>query len=232
MKLKEKEEAINLRKQGKSIREIVKKLKVSKGSISRWVRDIELTEEQLKKLDTNKINNRFGNRKYYYISKKNINNYKEKRKEYQENGRNLFKIYKEEPNFVAGIMLYWAEGGKGRNSINFSNSDADMISIFLKFLRKYFNINENKLTFNLQYYTNNGISEENVNEFWKNKLNLKDFQKRKDYIDYRPIKNMGRKVGKCPYGICRIVYNDVKIIQMIYGAIKEMANINNDKWLN
>ena len=42
------QEAIRMRKEdGKSIGDIAKKLVVSKGSVSRWVRDVELTEEQM-----------------------------------------------------------------------------------------------------------------------------------------------------------------------------------------
>lgn len=42
--------AIELRKQGKSYNEIVEELGVSKSSVSYWVRDVELTEEQQQKL--------------------------------------------------------------------------------------------------------------------------------------------------------------------------------------
>ena len=47
MKLQEKFNAIRLRKQGKSYREIKKRVGVSKGTLSLWLRDIELTHRQL-----------------------------------------------------------------------------------------------------------------------------------------------------------------------------------------
>ena len=36
---------------------------------------------------------------------------------------------------IAGIMLYWAEGTLKRSTVDFSNSNPEMIKIFLKFLR-------------------------------------------------------------------------------------------------
>ena len=46
MKLKEKEESRRLRSEGLSITRIAKQLNVGKASVSYWVRDIVLTEEQ------------------------------------------------------------------------------------------------------------------------------------------------------------------------------------------
>ena len=34
-------------------------------------------------------------------------------------------------------MLYWAEGSKRRNCVEFTNSDPDMMRRFVKFLRRY-----------------------------------------------------------------------------------------------
>ena len=50
MKLKERLKAIHLRKLGKSYSEIRKKVKISKGTLSLWLRNIKLTPEQEKRL--------------------------------------------------------------------------------------------------------------------------------------------------------------------------------------
>ena len=46
MKFKEKIRAIQLRKQGKSYSEILKKISVSRSTISLWLRNIKLTRKQ------------------------------------------------------------------------------------------------------------------------------------------------------------------------------------------
>ena len=62
-KTKEKEEAIRLRREnGLSLREISEKLKVSKGTVSVWVRGIELSKEHQERLD--KLGNRCFSGKY------------------------------------------------------------------------------------------------------------------------------------------------------------------------
>ena len=46
--------AQSLRKKGLSIKDIEKKLKVSRSSVSLWVRDVELTKKQIESLYINK----------------------------------------------------------------------------------------------------------------------------------------------------------------------------------
>jgi transposase-like protein len=47
MKIQEKNEAIRLRKLGQSYKEIKRKVDVSKATLSLWLRDIQLTPQQL-----------------------------------------------------------------------------------------------------------------------------------------------------------------------------------------
>ena len=218
MKLKEKEQARNLRKEGYSLKQISQQLKVSKGSVSVWVRDVKLSDDLIKKL----VNTRFGNtytRDYF----------KKIREKYQQEGRELIKDC--DKNFVAGLMLYWGEGRKGKNAINLSNSDPDLLKFFLIFLKTYFNVQKKDITFNFQWYSGNGLTQEEVKNFWLKKLDLEESNLRKAYIDYRPTLNLGRKTGKCLYGVGRININSTEILHKIYGAIQEFAGFEHAKWL-
>ncbi len=53
MKKEEQVKSVELRKDGMSLNEIASKLNVSKSSVSLWVRNIELTAAQRKKLSKN-----------------------------------------------------------------------------------------------------------------------------------------------------------------------------------
>jgi predicted transcriptional regulator len=64
--------AIDLRKQGKSIKEIAKILKVSQGSVSVWVRHIILTDEQKKILSYRSSKHLLGGRKKGTKTKRRI----------------------------------------------------------------------------------------------------------------------------------------------------------------
>ena len=60
-KLKEKQRARKLRKQGLSYKKILQKVPVSKGSVSLWCQDIKLTPKQKTRLENNqKENHRKG----------------------------------------------------------------------------------------------------------------------------------------------------------------------------
>ncbi len=130
MKTREQEQARALRVQhGLSIREIERLLGVSKSSESRWVRDIELTREQLRRLDRrNPIHNQQRNG-----SAANAQRARGRRAEFQEEGRR--RAREADWSYTAGCMLYWAEGEKSRNAVRFSNSDPEMMRFFIAFLR-------------------------------------------------------------------------------------------------
>ena len=95
MKTKEKTIAIQMRKAGNSLGVIAKELKVSKGTASKWLRNIKISKDQLRKLNR-------GTNSYM---KKCL----ELRMQYQEEGR----IFAKRGNLrhAIGCMLYWA-GGK------------------------------------------------------------------------------------------------------------------------
>ena len=222
----EKEKARNLRKvNGFSIKDISKKLGIAKSTISLWVRDIELSEEQIFKLREKSKSN------FFLTGLKNPNYifFRERRKLYQESGKNL--ILNCDKNFIAGLMLFWGEGSKSKNMVTLSNGDPELLKFFVNFLKKYFNVKNEDITFRFQWYSGNGISQEKVEDFWLKKLKIEKFCMRKCYIDYRPIKNMGKKIGKCLYGIGCVRVCNTEIVHKIYGAIQEFVGFERPEWL-
>src|SRR5262245_11876478 len=109
-------EARAMRTDGMAVRDIAKKLGVSKGSVSTWVRDIILTDEQVEALKARQ--RRYAGQNAG--SQTNRKKFMEKRRAYQEIGRE--KAREGRPLHMAGCMLYWAEGAKTKNSVNFVNS--------------------------------------------------------------------------------------------------------------
>jgi transcriptional regulator with XRE-family HTH domain len=180
MKLKEKESAIKFRKEGLSLKQIAEKLGVSKGSVSLWVRDIKLSEEQKIKLNPTLGGNTYA-RDYF----------QKFRKEYQKEGRALIKDSTKD--FIAGLMLFWAEGSKDRCSVIFSNSNPYMIRFFLQFLIKYFNVDKNNVAFSFQWYSGNSLTFKKVKNFWLDTLDLTEKNLKRCYIDNRYPMAPGKK---------------------------------------
>lgn len=131
--------ARKLRKQGMSILAIAKKVGAAKSSVSGWCQDIQLAPEQEKALQKSNA------RREAQVkgARANVIKHRKKRRKYQEEGRQ--KAHEGDPLHLAGCMLYWAEGAKGRNEIKFVNSDADMLVRFIKFMRENLQILDDKI---------------------------------------------------------------------------------------
>ena len=154
-----------------------------------------------------------------------VEKFKEKRYEYQKIGQDILK--NEEKDFLVGCALYWAEGEKRRNSTVFVNSDPNMIKFMISFFRKYFNIPNERFSIRFNCHLDNGLSYQDVENYWLNLLNLPQACVRKSTIK---TNNTNRTV-KYPYGVCSLsVLNGTETNQAIFGAIKEIANINKDSW--
>lgn len=223
MKIELKEAARKMRKdEGMSVRKIAERLMVSRGSVSKWVRDVELTDQQ--KIELGTIGFEKGDN--YRQSVKD--SFRNRRKEQQLIGRNRAKI--EDNTYAFGCSLFWAEGDKSKNQMTFTNSDKNMIKLFFTFIKSKFNVKDEEWRISFNCYLNDGMSIEDIGDFWTNFLSLPKSCLRKATIKSKYYNNTSKQ--KHPYGICRIRLNRTDIVQQIYGSIKEYAGINDeDLWI-
>ena len=185
--------------EGLSVKEIARRLDISVGSASLWVRDVPLTEIQKEKLSQNNpaINRQInGAKKWSDISR-------QLRQKAQEDGR---KLVKATPThlLIAGSMLYWAEGSKAKGQVRFVNSDVNMMKFFVRFLREIFLIPNEDLAISIYCYSDNGISFEDIKQHWLVELKLPLSSLRKCRVDCFPSSSYGKKKGKLPFGVCHL----------------------------
>ena len=226
-KVEELKKSRELRKEGYSLGEISKLLKVSKGSVSLWVRDVEMPED--KKLE---LLERTENKLTLSIKSANLANtekFKYLRELYQEEGRKLAKL--NDPHFFSGCMLYWAEGNKSRRDLVFTNSDPNMLKYFISFLLKYFNIEYKDISISCLYYSTNLVETNEVEKYWINILKFPVTCLRKTTINRTKRTSNKERQERTKYGVLRIKIGSVKILQMIYGALQEIANFSNKDWI-
>jgi hypothetical protein len=122
------------RYEGRSIKEIARLLPVSKSSLSLWVRDIALTDEQHAALQArNGLHERQRLANAAMSAKART-----RRVAAQDDGRR--RAREADKLYVIGCMLYWAEGSRNRNKPVFTNSDPEMVRVFLNFLRSAFDV--------------------------------------------------------------------------------------------
>jgi hypothetical protein len=228
-KIAKQEEARALRKQGKSIKEISINIGCPTSSVSRWVKHVELTKEQQEYLNScNPVKNVLKRGPGGSISK--ALTWYERRRTFQDEGRELARS--SDRDFIAGIMLYWAEGARSRNrnSVKFSNTSAPMVSLFMRFLKKYFQVEDGKIAVSFYCHLNNGLSLDDIETYWLKVLGLEKKNLRKSYIESKRIVS-GMRKNVHPYGVCNLVVHDTRIIQQIYGAIQEYARFSEPLWV-
>jgi transposase-like protein len=226
MKSKEREEARLLRSGGCSVCEIAEKVGVSKGTVSLWVRDIQLTEEQQAiLLSRNPAFN--GQMKGAKVRKENAFTI---RKEWQAEGRKMAES--KDPHFIAGCMLYWAEGSKSRNVVSLANTDIDMLRFFVGFLRRWFGMKDEEFGLKVQWYTNSGNTTEGVQKYWTDALDLPIGCVRKFQTDVVSKYSQKKKGNKHPFGTCSVSVCRTDVLQKIYGAIQEFAGFENRVWIS
>jgi hypothetical protein len=136
--------AVKLRRNGLSIGAIARELEISKSTASIWCRDIELSPSQRDLLTQNAI--KAGHRGRMIGAEVN----RQKRMRSIENAREwantLLQDISNRDLLVAGVVLYWAEGGKGgRGRFDFANSDPSMIRFMVLWLEVIMNVSKSEL---------------------------------------------------------------------------------------
>jgi transcriptional regulator with XRE-family HTH domain len=227
MKTAEREQARTLRRdEGRSIKEIARLVGVATSSVSAWVRDIELTPNQHEAL-------RLRNPAYngqFKGSAVNAERWRKRRIAYQEEGRRLAR--RGEQLHVAGCMLYWAEGARARNQIRFSNSDPEMARFFVGFLRAYFELRDSDIRLTCNLFADHVQRQREIEEFWLDTLGLPPSSLCKSTVNVYSKYSKKKRRNKLPYGTCRIVVSQTRVVQSIYGAIQEYAGFQRKAWLD
>ena len=70
-------------------------------------------------------------------------------------------------------MLYWAEGSKQRNGVVLTNSDADMLVLFVRFLRECYEVSTARMNLTINCHLNNGLSLDEIEAWWLARLGLR-----------------------------------------------------------
>lgn len=134
---------------------------------------------------------------------------------------------------MAGCMLYWAEGSKGRNVLHFANSDVRMVKFYCRFLSASLHVAREDITLHLNANTGNGLSVRDIEDHWLRELDLPRQALRGHVLNHRPTSSSGKKKDRLPYGVVNIkVKRSTHLIQHIYGAIQEYGGFEEPGWLD
>ena len=186
--------AFELRKQGKTYREIEKLLGVSRSTLCDWFRNQEWSKH-IKKSNIDR---------HIKISIEHLNKMNEGRrimleKKYQkieEDAEKEFNIYKNDPLFTAGLMLYAGEGDKLQKSvIRLANTDFNLHKVFIRFALEFLKIKLSNVKFSILLYPDLDIKK--CKDKWSKELNipLSNFHKPQIIQGKEKIKRLHFGVG-------------------------------------
>lgn len=151
------------------------------------------------------------------------------RRRYQDGGRALAGA--REPLHVAGCMLYWGEGWKAKNQVHISNSDPELLRLFVAFLRVYFHVCDEDVLITCNLFADHQARQHEIERFWLEALSLPESSLRKSIVNVYSKDSKKKRLNKLPYGTCRVVVNQTAVVQSIYGSIQDYGGFERPEWL-
>jgi transcriptional regulator with XRE-family HTH domain len=225
MKTAERLEARRLRRLGWSVREIECYLGVSRSSVSLWVRDVQLSEDQVAELQRRSATSPGQLAGAVANVALGVN----RRRDYQLEGRE--RVKDGDWLHLAGCMLFWAEADKHRNSVRLANSDPELLRLFVTFLRRCYDADVTRIGISCNLFADHVARQREIEAFWLRTLGLPSSCLRKSIVNVYSKYSEKKRRNKLPYGTCKVSYNDTHTVQSIYGAIQEYAGFDRPDWL-
>ena len=171
MRAKERDKAIELRiKHQWGYGMIAKKLGVPKSTLSFWLRDLPpLSPERILELRREAWGRGEAGRELFRQTMR-------KKREARENKlyvkiKESFRKVSSQGYFIAGLMLYLAEGDKrDQYSIGLANTDPQLISFFIWWLQEFLKVPTSKIKVQLHLYESMNLDAER--DFWVKETGL------------------------------------------------------------
>jgi len=164
-------EIFKLRKQGKTYRQIEKLLSVSRSTLCDWFKNEEWSRH-IKNSNTDKhikISTE-------HLLKMNAGRKLKLQKMYEEvekEAEKEFEIYKNDPLFTAGLMLYAGEGDRlDKGTIRLANIDFNLHRIFIRFCGKFLKTDRGKIKLSVLLYPDLDIHV--CTQKWLSELNISE----------------------------------------------------------
>lgn len=199
------------------MRDIAKKLHVSKASVSLWVRDVPLTKAQRRKLSKNGFS-------IDAIEKRRlarINRTKRAHQAIMNNAAKAIPALSQREVWLLGVALYWGEGGKTNHGCaRLSNSDPAVIQFMMRFFREACKVPEEK--FRGHVHTFSHLNKQRAEKYWSEVSGIPRKQFFKTYT--KPSIASKKKKDSLPYGTFQIYVNDTKLFLTIMGWIEKLKS--------
>jgi len=180
-----------LRGLGLSYGEIMELIPVKKSTLATWCRDVELTRVQIQEIKERRAQEPGIPR----------DTQRKRRAEVARIRRAAaarVEALIEDPLWLAGITLYWAEGSKTRNHLRLANTDPKALRLFISWVRCYI---DPDAQFSIQLHLHEGNDEPAARAYWRAATGLTDSNFYKTFV--KPA-GTGHRKNHIPFGVCTV----------------------------
>ena len=181
----------DLRHLGLSYGEIMELIPVKKSTLATWCRDVRLTTDQIEAIRQRRAQEPGIPRDTNWRRREEI-------AQLRSIARELALELADDPFWIAGLVLYWAEGTKGRNRVSMANADPRALRLFIRWLRIYV---DPGAKFTIHLHLHEGNDEEAAKRYWRSETGLDQANFIKTFI--KP-KGTGHRKNHLPHGICTV----------------------------
>ncbi len=206
MRVEEKQRARELRTQGWSYNAILQEVSVSKSTLSLWLRDIPLTDEQITALS-----DKFRAGREKFIHKMRIRR-DDRWAEYHREAEEEYTTFSQDPAFMFGLALYIGEGTKSdENAVCLTNCDPRVICKAREFFLK---IGVPYASLRGAVHLHPGLSVEAAEAYWREITGLPEGQFHRTSVSVSRA-STGKKGNIQPYGTFQLSATHTKTRQKL-----------------
>ena len=218
----EREQAIILRRQGLSYREIRAQIPVAKSTLSLWLRQVGLAKTQRQRLTERRL--AAGRRGAQKLHTQCVRRVATIHDEAVREASSL--LHAGDLMWAVGTTLYWAEGTKTKPwrsgaRFHFTNTDVAMILLVRRWLRTCCGVQDSDIMFDL--YIHETADVDSARAHWMKQLSIPPERLRTYFKRHNPAPGR-HNVGKAYYGTMRMrVLKSTVLSHRIAGWIKAVA---------
>jgi len=214
---KDQEKAFELRKQRKSYNAISTELSIPKSTLAGWFKH-EFWSREIRD-ELGRTASLAFPEKLKRIVAANKKRWADWHQQAREEAVSEFPRLKNDPLFLAGLMLYWGEGNKTPNhpQVKLANSDPAMIRLFCLFLKEVISVPEGKIKIWLLLYPD--LIDAVQKNFWSKAtgIPLTQFNKSIYIAGRHPTKRLS-------YGVCNVTVSSSQLKKKLLKWIELYQN--------
>lgn len=217
-KVEEQNRARDLRAQAWTLGEIAEELDVSKSSVSLWVRYVRFDEGAADERSRARHESRASR------ARQRGPNALQLRKQAEIDAGQVEGIERigqlsERDLLISGVMLYAGEGAKTDGDVKLANTDPRMITLFCRWLRMFFDIDESRLRVRL--YLHQGLDLDAATVFWSDLTHIPTSQFGKPW---RAVPDPSIRRSKHPMGCVTVNYACSRTHRRIIGLMDALLS--------